>query len=265
MTESQVADGSVALVVTSPPYFAGKEYEEALGQGHVPATYFDYLAMLEAVFAECVREARARRPDRGQRRESRPPAVPVAVVRRDQRSCRTAWVSCSAARSSGRRRAAPRGSCAWGSFQSPTNPVLRDLTERVIVASKGRFDRAQEPPRAEQDPDLPSEISLFKDEFMEATIDLWEIPPEMASTSRPSGTVPGRAPAAAHRALHVPRRPRPRSLHGLGHDGGGGDPHRALTSSATTPMSDMWKPRENGARPSVRGLGPMRRVSRCRR
>src|SRR5260370_39250451 len=34
------------------------------------------------------------------------------------------------------------GSCAWGSFQRPANPVLRDLTERVIIASKGRFDRA---------------------------------------------------------------------------------------------------------------------------
>ena len=35
------------------------------------------------------------------------------------------------------------GSCAWGSFRSPANPVLRDITERVIVASKGRFDRAR--------------------------------------------------------------------------------------------------------------------------
>src|SRR3982751_1001327 len=26
-----IADGSVALVVTSPPYFAGKQYEEELG------------------------------------------------------------------------------------------------------------------------------------------------------------------------------------------------------------------------------------------
>ena len=34
------------------------------------------------------------------------------------------------------------GSCAWGSFQRPANPVLRDLSERVIIASKGRFDRA---------------------------------------------------------------------------------------------------------------------------
>ena len=52
---SDVADNSVALVVTSPPYFAGKAYEEALGHGHVPATYLDYLQQLRDVFAECVR------------------------------------------------------------------------------------------------------------------------------------------------------------------------------------------------------------------
>jgi DNA modification methylase len=34
------------------------------------------------------------------------------------------------------------GSCAWGSFQRPGNPVLRDVSERVVMASKGRFDRA---------------------------------------------------------------------------------------------------------------------------
>src|SRR6202167_6826871 len=50
----EVEDSSVALVVTSPPYFAGKEYEEALGEGHVPASYFEYLEMLTAVFAESV-------------------------------------------------------------------------------------------------------------------------------------------------------------------------------------------------------------------
>src|SRR5262249_57055539 len=51
-----VNDASVALVVTSPPYFAGKEYEAALGEGHIPASYRDYLAMLHAVFTECVRK-----------------------------------------------------------------------------------------------------------------------------------------------------------------------------------------------------------------
>jgi len=52
---AEVADASVALVVTSPPYFVGKEYEAALGQGGVPTSYLDYLGMLREVFAECVR------------------------------------------------------------------------------------------------------------------------------------------------------------------------------------------------------------------
>ena len=50
-----VESNSVALVVTSPPYFAGKQYEEILGVGGVPATYFEYLELLRDVFAECKR------------------------------------------------------------------------------------------------------------------------------------------------------------------------------------------------------------------
>src|SRR5271168_681124 len=42
----EVLDASVALVVTSPPYFAGKEYEESLGEEGVPATYLEYLDLL---------------------------------------------------------------------------------------------------------------------------------------------------------------------------------------------------------------------------
>ena len=52
---TEIADDSVALVVTSPPYFAGKEYEADMGSGHVPDTYRAYLEGLEEVFAECVR------------------------------------------------------------------------------------------------------------------------------------------------------------------------------------------------------------------
>jgi DNA modification methylase len=52
----EVPDSSVALVVTSPPYFAGKEYEAALGEDGVPATYLEYLGLLREVFAECVRK-----------------------------------------------------------------------------------------------------------------------------------------------------------------------------------------------------------------
>ena len=51
----RIADGAVALVVTSPPYFAGKQYEEELAREGVPSSYLEYLAMLTDVFAECVR------------------------------------------------------------------------------------------------------------------------------------------------------------------------------------------------------------------
>jgi site-specific DNA-methyltransferase (adenine-specific) len=72
------------------------------------------------------------------------------------------------------------GSCAWGTFQRPSNPVLRDVTERVIIASKGRFDRAKTPKQRLKD-DLPSTATISRDEFLEATTDLWEIPPASAT------------------------------------------------------------------------------------
>jgi site-specific DNA-methyltransferase (adenine-specific) len=58
---TQVPDSSVALVVTSPPYFVGKEYEQAItGSGEIahpqiPDSYVEYLEMLRDVFAECKR------------------------------------------------------------------------------------------------------------------------------------------------------------------------------------------------------------------
>lgn len=179
MSDTQVADASVALVVTSPPYFAGKEYEEALGQGHVPGTYFEYLSMLEAVFSRCVEKLEpggrmainvanlGRRPYRSLSSDIITMMQDLGLLLRGE----IIWQKARGA----------SGSCAWGSFQSPTNPVFRDLTERIVVASKGRFDRAKSRRERERDPDLPSQISLFKEEFMETTIDLWEIPPEMAT------------------------------------------------------------------------------------
>jgi site-specific DNA-methyltransferase (adenine-specific) len=175
----QVEDASVALVVTSPPYFAGKEYETALGEGHIPATYAEYLAMLEDVFAECVRTL-----EPGGRI-----AVNVANLgRKPYRSLSgdVTWILQDRLRLLLRgeiiwlKGRGATGSCAWGSFQKPTNPVIRDLSERVVIASKGRFDRALTA-RERFARGLPSEASLFRDEFMEATTDIWEIPPESAS------------------------------------------------------------------------------------
>ena len=175
----EIADNSVALVVTSPPYFVGKEYEEAVGQGHIPADYVDFLAMLEEVFAECARKLEpggriAVNVANLGRRPYRSLSADVIAILQDRLALllrgEVIW----------RKAQGAGGSCAWGSFQRPGNPVLRDLTERVVIASKGRFDRAVS--AAERaDRKLPSEGTAFVDEFMEATTDVWEIRPESAT------------------------------------------------------------------------------------
>jgi len=175
----EVEDSSVALVVTSPPYFAGKEYEEALGEGVVPASYLDYLAMLGDVFAECVRTLEpggriAVNVANLGRKPYRSLSADVIAILQDQLGLllrgEVIWHKARGA----------SGSCAWGSFRSPANPVLRDLTERVVIASKGRFDRALSRP-ARQERGLPSQVSLTKEEFIEATTDVWELPSERAT------------------------------------------------------------------------------------
>jgi site-specific DNA-methyltransferase (adenine-specific) len=71
------------------------------------------------------------------------------------------------------------GSCAWGSYRSAANPVLRDLTERVVIASKGRFDRALTT-KQRAAAGLPHRNSVNTDDFMNLTLDVWSIPPESA-------------------------------------------------------------------------------------
>lgn len=174
-----VADGSVALVVTSPPYFAGKEYEEELGRDGVPGTYLDYLQLLRDVFSECTRKLEpggriavnvanlGRRPYRSLS------ADVISILQDDLRLLlrgEVVWV----------KQRGSSGSCAWGSFQRATNPVLRDTSERVIIASKGRFDRAV-PVRERSRRDLPWESTLTRDDFMEYTLDVWEFPAESAT------------------------------------------------------------------------------------
>jgi site-specific DNA-methyltransferase (adenine-specific) len=168
---------SVALVVTSPPYFAGKEYEQTLGENGVPATYFDYLTLLGDVFAECKRVLEpggriAVNVANLGRRPYRSLSADVTSLFQDLGLLVRGEVIWWKGRAAG-------GSCAWGSFQRPANPVLRDVTERVVIASKGRFDRALKP-QERYARGLPSTATISRDEFMEATTDLWELAPESA-------------------------------------------------------------------------------------
>jgi len=174
-----VPSDSVALVVTSPPYFAGKDYESELGAGPVPGSYVEYLEMLTDVFGECVRTLEpggriAVNVANLGRRPFRSLAADVTAILQDRLRLllrgEVVWL----------KQRGSAGSCAWGSFQRPGNPVLRDTTERIIIASKGRFDRAVNVADRRRI-GLPWASTLQRDEFMDATLDVWEFPPESAT------------------------------------------------------------------------------------
>ncbi len=174
-------DDSVALVVTSPPYFVGKEYELAVtadGDGTIPTSYLEYLEMLRDVFAECARVLEpggriAVNVANLGRKPYRSLAADVIRILQDDLGLllrgEIVWQKAEGA----------TGSVAWGSFRKATNPVLRDITERVIVASKGRFDRARSAAQREAE-GRPHRTTITTDEFMEATLDVWRIDSESA-------------------------------------------------------------------------------------
>jgi DNA modification methylase len=179
MTPSQVKSNSVALVVTSPPYFTGKEYEAEPRDGFVPGSYIEYLEMVGGTLALCHEKLEpggrvavnvanlGRRPYRSLSADI------ISILQEDLGMLLRGEIIWQKAKGAG-------GSCAWGSFRSPANPVLRDVTERVVVASKGRFDRAVSPAERQRR-SLPHVSSMTSDAFMEATIDVWEIPAESAT------------------------------------------------------------------------------------
>lgn len=171
-------DSCVALVVTSPPYFVGKEYEQAVAGRRVPESYLDYLKLLREVFAECMRVLEpggrmAVNVANLGRKPYRSLSGDVTGILQDDLGLllrgEIIWTKAKGA----------SGSCAWGSWRSPANPVLRDVTERVVVASKGRFDRALTPAQREA-AGHPHRPTISREEFMEATLDVWEIRPAHA-------------------------------------------------------------------------------------
>ena len=177
-TQDFVTDNSVALIVTSPPYFVGKAYEEAMGEGHVPVDYSDHLQQLFDVLAICTKKLEpggriavnvanlGRRPYRSQASDVLRIFEDLGLLLRGE----IVWQKSEGL----------SGSTAWGSFQSAANPVLRDMTERIIVASKGRFDRAI-PRKQREQRGLPHVSTVSREAFMRNTTDVWRMDTESAS------------------------------------------------------------------------------------
>ncbi len=75
------------------------------------------------------------------------------------------------------------GNCAWGSWRSPANPVIRDVHEYCLCFSKGTFDRV-----------VKGESDISAEDFMESALSVWEIAPESAGRVHHPAPFPGELP-----------------------------------------------------------------------
>jgi DNA modification methylase len=156
----QLPDNCVALMVTSPPYNVGKDYDEDLDLE-------EYLNLLRRVFTETYRVLEpGGRVAVNVANLGRKPYLPlnhlVGVLLTEIGFSLRGEVIWKKAKAAG-------GSTAWGSWQSAKNPTLRDVHEYVIVASKESFRRERS-----------GEDTISKEDFLAATMSVWDILPESA-------------------------------------------------------------------------------------
>ena len=178
--------------------------------------------------------ARAGRPHRRQRGQPRPPpyrslAGDVTQILQDLGLLLRGEVVWSKGRGRRRARAPGAPSSARPTRCCATSPSGSSSPARA--ASTGPLSPAQR----ERRPGLPHEATISKDEFMEATTDLWELPPESATRVGHPAPVPGRAARAAHPPLHLQGRRRARPVHGVGQHRRG----RRCAPTATTSGYDL--------------------------
>jgi len=158
----ELPDNSVHLMVTSPPYNVGKEYDENL-------TLNEYREFLKRIWSEvkrvlvpggraCINVANL----------GRKPYIPLhTFIIEDMLDFgflmrgEIIWNKASSG----------SPSTAWGSWLSAKNPTLRDIHEYILVFSKGMFTR--------KDPGRKSTIS--KKEFLEFTKSVWTFGAEPAT------------------------------------------------------------------------------------
>ena len=158
----ELPDNSVHLMVTSPPYNVGKEYDENL-------SLQEYRDFLSRVWKEvyrvlvpggrvCINVANL----------GRKPYIPLhAFIIEDMQKIgflmrgEIIWNKGSTA----------SPSTAWGSWLSAKNPVLRDIHEYILVFSKDTFTRANH---------NNERATMTKDEFLELTKSIWTFGAESA-------------------------------------------------------------------------------------
>jgi len=161
-------DNCVHLVVTSPPYNASKTYDEDLSLA-------EYLQMLFDVFQECYRVlAPGGRMVINVANLGRKPYIPLSshinLIMNQIGFLMRGEVIWDKSASAG-------SSCAWGSFQSASNPCLRDIHEYLLIFSKGNYKLSRHKKQREQ-----GRIdTISRDDFIHNTKSIWSFATERAS------------------------------------------------------------------------------------
>lgn len=157
----EIPNNSVHLMVTSPPYNVTKEYDDNL-------SLEDYLMLLRNSFSETYRVLiNGGRACINVANLGRKPYIPLSdyitkMMREIGFNMRGEIIWNKAGSAS--------PSTAWGSWQSASNPILRDVHEYILIFSKGDYRREGK-----------NKINtITKEQFMEWTKSIWTMSAESA-------------------------------------------------------------------------------------
>lgn len=154
----EIPDNSVHLMITSPPYNVGKEYDEDL-------TLDEYLKLLQRVFKSCHEKlVTGGRACINIANIGRKPYIPlhamIMEIMFDLGFLMRGEIIWDKSASGG-------GSCAWGSWMSASNPVLRDFHEYILVFSKDSYSKNKKQPKKD---------TIEKQDFIDWTKSIWTFP-----------------------------------------------------------------------------------------
>lgn len=161
-----IPNNSLHLMITSPPYNVSKEYDDDLSLN-------EYLNLLKNCFTETYRVL----VDGGRAciniaNIGRKPYIPLS----DYVSKIMIEIGFNMRGEIIWNKSAGAGiSTAWGSFQSASNPILRDVHEYILIFSKGNYKRERDKNEKEFRHD-----NITKEEFIEWTKSVWTMNTESA-------------------------------------------------------------------------------------